>query len=314
MKIKAFAKINLFLDVLNKRRDGYHNINSLLTTISLFDIITLTSRPKDISVSIPQSCRFPGLPWEFSMGRDADNLITRAVRLLKKHTGCDKGAAISLVKRIPIGAGLGGGSADAAAVLTGLNRLWKTGLTGQQLEELSAQIGCDVPALVHGGTVRMEGRGEIITPLKPELKKELWGLLIYPGFAISTTDVYHRLDRHPDRTGRSFPAAIDRKFRLILSGLETGNRTDIAGGLFNAFQKTVFEKYPFLEMIKNYLEKLGAKHVLLTGSGSTVFVLLKDRKEGLTMAEELGRRIGSPLWTKVFHAIGMTKRDKTICA
>ena len=312
IKIKAFAKINLFLDVLNKRPDGYHNIRSLLTAVSLSDDISIASRPKEISTSITPACRFPGVPWDFSMGANDKNLITRAARLLKKHTGCRKGAAISLTKRIPIGAGLGGGSADAAAVLTGLNRLWKTGLSREQLREISAQIGCDVPALIHGGAMRMEGRGEIITPIAQAAENGLWLLLVYPGFAISTTDIYRRLDRRRRTSPRPPKAAIDRKFRLVLSGLEKGCQEDIGQGLFNAFQEAVFEKFPILEMIKNNLEKLGCKHVVLTGSGSTLFVPVKNRKEGLEAAGRLGRRFGSPLWTRVVHTIGMTKSDATI--
>lgn len=196
--IKAPAKINLFLDVLGKRPDGYHNIKSLLLPISLFDTIRIERRTANISTVISPVCRFRGIPWPFSIGNNDENLITRAAKLLKTCTGCRKGARISMMKRIPIGAGLGGGSADAAAVLTGLNRFWKTGLAREQLMEIGAQIGCDVPALIHGGAICMEERGEIITPIT-RFKRDFLMLLVYPGFAISTGNIYHRYDQDQDR-------------------------------------------------------------------------------------------------------------------
>ena len=304
--IKAAAKINLFLEVIDKRRDGYHNINSLLLPISLYDTIRIDDHARVMCSALPANCRFRGIPWALSMGSTSENLIIRAAEALKKRTGCKKGAKISLTKRIPIGAGLGGGSADAAAVLTGLNRLWETGLSKAQLMEVGARIGCDVPALVHGGAARMAGRGEIVSPLTGLALRDIHILLVYPGFAISTCDIYHRYD---DYHGRS-PArsAVKSKFQSVLAGLQAGASGLIGRGMFNALQETVFCKYPLLEMIKNSLEQAGAEHVLLTGSGSTVFALLKKRNEGDRTAEMLRKKIGSPLWTQVVHAIG--ERDR----
>jgi 4-diphosphocytidyl-2-C-methyl-D-erythritol kinase len=225
--------------------------------------------------------------------------------LLKKHTGYRKGAAIFLTKRIPIGAGLGGGSADAAAVLIGLNHLWQTGLSREQLMKVGARIGSDVPALIHGGAICMEGRGEVIIPLNRFVKRDFWLLLIYPGFAISTGDIYYRYDHHPGRS-RSDSSA-NSKFELIMSGLEHGSTRLVGQGLFNALQGAVFCKYPVLEMIKKRLEKAGAKRVLLTGSGSTVFVLLESKDEGEKMAQLIRRQIGAPLWTQIVHTIGKQK-------
>lgn len=302
IKIKAAAKINLFLDVLGKRKDGYHNIDSLILPISLFDTITIKNSPKNISTHISPVCYFEGIPWPFSMGNNDENLITHAARFLKKHTGYKKGAAIFLTKRIPIGAGLGGGSADAAAVLNGLNRLWKTGLSLNQLIEVGTQIGCDVPALIHGGAVRMQGRGEITAPIDPPVERDFWMLLVYPGLPISTGDIYRRFSQcHEKRAARN---SVRRKYQRIISGLGNGSLQTAGNGLFNALQETVFHKYPLLEMIKNSLENLGAKQVLLTGSGSTVFALLKCKKEGEEMAKMIRQKIASPLWTRIVHTIG----------
>jgi len=300
--IKAPAKINLFLDVLGKRQDGYHNIKSLLLPISLFDTIRIENRARNISAVISPVCRFKGIPWGFSMGSKDDNLITRAANFFKTCTACRKGAAIFLTKRIPIGAGLGGGSSDAAAVLIGLNRLWKTGLSREQLMEIGARIGCDVPALIHGGAIRMEGRGEIISPINDLVKCDLSMLLVYPGFAISTCDIYQRHDHHFKQI--LLHGSADSKFRLVMAGLKRGSTHIIGRGLFNALQETVFCKYPLLKIMKNSLEKAGAEHVELTGSGSTVFVLLKERNEGDKLAKLIRKQIGSPLWTQVVHTIG----------
>lgn len=309
LTLKAYAKINLFLDVKGKRRDGYHNIKSLLLPVSLHDTIRIQSQPGTISAVIPPACRFPGIPWAFSMGPAGENLVNRAAVLLKKITACRKGARITLTKRIPIGAGLGGGSADAAAVLTGLNLLWKTGLSTKELMEIGARIGCDVPALIHGGAICMEGRGESITPVNALIpgraragKRDICMLLVYPGFAISTRDIYCRYEHQLAARDTRPPAPA--KFNSALAGLQRDARELIGRGLYNALEQTVFRKYPLLEMIKNNLEKSGAKQVLLTGSGSTVFVLLKERSEGEKAARLIRERIGSPLWTKVVKAIG----------
>lgn len=302
IQIKASAKINLFLDVLGKRQDGYHNIKSLLMPISLYDTIKLESRPHHLSAVINPMCRFKGIRWPFSMGNTDENLIMKAARQFRACTGCRKGVLISMIKRIPIGAGLGGGSADAAAVLKGLNRLWKTGLSITQLTEIGARIGCDVPALIRGGAIYVEGRGEDITPVDQPLRRELWILLIYPGFSISTADIYRRYNHQPKR---SFPPSFPgRQIQYIVSGLKRGSTELIGKGLFNALQQTVFQKYPLLEMIKKCLEQTGVKHVLLTGSGSTVFVLLKNRNEGENIAKLVHQQIETPLWTQVVHTIG----------
>ncbi|MFA7159300.1 MAG: 4-(cytidine 5'-diphospho)-2-C-methyl-D-erythritol kinase [Kiritimatiellia bacterium] len=305
--IKAPAKINLFLDVLGKRRDGYHDIRSLVLPVSLYDTLRFEPRRKGIAASIAAECRFKGIPWSFSMGSRENNLVVRAAELLRKHTGCRKGAAISLTKRIPIGAGLGGGSSDAAAVLTGLNLLWQTGLSTFELMEIGARIGCDVPALIHGGANLMEGRGEAITPIEGINGGQILILLIYPGFAISTCDIYQRHDRRAPAARRS-PPAPGIKFRRVFEGIKQNSAGLIGRGLFNALQETVFSKYPLLEIIKNRLEKAGAEHVQLTGSGSTVFVLLNERSEGDKLARLIRRQIESPLWTKVVQTIGKSSR------
>ena len=166
MEIKTPAKINLFLDILGKRPDGYHNIKSVVVPVALYDQIILENSPESIETVAEHAIRLPGIPWTMAMCRSEDNLATRAARLLKEVTGHPGGVRITLEKNIPIGAGLGGGSSNAAAVLKGLNTLWQTGLSRDQLISLGIRLGCDIPALIQGGGLCMEGVGERLTPLR----------------------------------------------------------------------------------------------------------------------------------------------------
>jgi len=297
--LQAPAKINLFLEVRGRRTDGYHDIRSVVTPVSLWDSMVLESVPGGIELVSDPHVWFKGVPWPLTLGRADDNLAVRAARLFKSWTGCRCGGVrIRLKKRIPVGGGLGGGSADAAAVLLGLNRLWGTNLSASELMAMGARLGCDVPALVAAAPALMEGRGEIITPLqkvRPNLA--LWLVLVYPGFSVSTGDVYQRCDR--DLTIR--PA--NTKFTAILDGLESGRKYRIADGLFNTLERTVFRKYPVLKIIKNVLEKAGSPGVLLSGSGSTVFALTSSQDQGNRLIRRVRAEVGLPLWMATVRAM-----------
>ncbi len=297
LAIKAPAKINLFLEVLGKRGDGYHEIKSLVLPVSLFDRISLEITSGVIETAADNPARFPGIPWPVSMGPPEDNLTTQAARLLRKTTGCRLGARIRLKKNIPIGGGLGGGSSDAAAVLQGLNRLWNTGLSRDELMALGARLGCDIPALVHGGALEITGRGEHIRPLRRAAAPRLWLVLVNPGISISTGDIYARYQ--PGLTSR--PSR--NKLPSIVRGLEEGSLDRIAAGLFNALRATVYRKYPLLAIIHNELEQAGAKGVLLSGTGATVFALAASRAQGRRLAKRVRAAAGCPLWTCVARAI-----------
>ncbi|MFA5042714.1 MAG: 4-(cytidine 5'-diphospho)-2-C-methyl-D-erythritol kinase [Kiritimatiellia bacterium] len=297
MEIQAPAKINLFLDVLGKRPDGYHNIKSIVLPVAIYDRIVLESRPEGVETMTARDIQLPGIPWPLALCRPEDNLTTRAARLLKEVTGYPGGVRIVLEKNIPVGAGLGGGSSDAAAVLKGLNTLWGTGLSRDRLIALGARIGCDIPALIHGGSLCMEGVGELLTPMRRNTQNPLWLLLVYPGLAISTTDIYARY-----KTGLTSTPPAD-KFLQVVSGLEQGVPAQIAAGLHNALQATVFRKYPLLELIKNKLAAAGALGVQLTGSGSTLYALVKDADHGHILEERLRKSIGCPVWTCVAQAV-----------
>jgi 4-diphosphocytidyl-2-C-methyl-D-erythritol kinase len=297
MEIQAPAKINLFLDILGKRPDGYHNIKSIVLPVSVYDRVVLENHPDGIETVAANDIQLPGIPWAMALCRSEDNLTTRAARLLKEVTGHPGGVRIVLEKSIPIGAGLGGGSSDAAAVLKGLNTLWKTGLSQDRLISLGTRLGCDIPALIHGGSLCMEGMGEQLTPIRRHTQNPLWLLLVYPGFAVSTTDIYARY-----KTGLTSTPPAD-KFHQVVSGLEQGAPAQVAAGLYNALQATVFQKYPLLELIKNKLESAGALGVQLTGSGSTLYALAQDADHGRALDGRLRKSIGCPAWSCVAQAI-----------
>jgi len=297
LDLKAPAKINLFLEVLGKRSDGYHEIKSLALTVSLHDRIVLEPAPRGIETFADSRTCFAGIPWPVSMGPLKDNLAARAARLLKAATGYRHGARIRIEKRIPIGGGLGGGSSDAAAVLTGLNRLWNTGLSRPELMSLGARLGCDIPAMIQGGAVEINGRGESIRPIRRASPFPLWLVLVNPGICISTGDIYARY-----RPSLTSPPP-QSKFCNILRGLEEVSLDRIAAGLFNALQETVYRKYPLLEIVHKELEKANAKGVLLSGSGSTVFALAKNGAQGRELATRIRKAVDCPLWTCVAQAI-----------
>lgn len=297
LEIKAPAKINLFLDVLGKRKDGYHEIKSLLLPVSLFDRIILEKTPRVIETVAEDPTHFPGIPWPVSMGPPEDNLTTRAALLLRKTTGCRHGVRIRLKKRIPIGGGMGGGSSDAAAVLLGLNCLWNTGLSRAELMALGARLGCDIPALVHGGAIELTGRGEHIRPIRRAAASPLWLVLVNPGICIATGDIYARYK--PGLTSRP----PQDKFHSILRGLEEGSLERIAVGLFNALRDTVYRKYPLLGIIHKELERARAKGVLLSGTGATIFALTASRAQGHKVARRIRAALSCPLWTCVVQAI-----------
>lgn len=306
LEIEAPAKVNLYLDVLRKRTDGYHDIKSLAVPITLFDRLILEKLPSQIEMLAKPEVRFAGIPWSISMGPLSDNLINRAAQLLKETTGYRGGARIILEKRIPIGSGLGGGSADAAAVLKGLNILWRTKLTPKEIMQLGAQLGSDIPALIQGGAVEMTGRGERIRPIYWHRRTPLWLVLVNPGFSIATGDIYSRFI-----TGLT-SNAHQHRFASILRGLEEGSLDQVAAGLFNALQETVLRKYPLLKIIHNELEKAQTKGVLLSGSGPTVFALVESRAQGYRLKKRIRAALDFPLWTCVALAVAELEKSEPV--
>jgi 4-diphosphocytidyl-2-C-methyl-D-erythritol kinase len=256
--LHAPAKINLFLEVKNRRPDGYHNIESIMHTVSLYDRITI-----ETAATLSLVCDRPGLPV------DEKNLAMKAAGVLRKRLGIAGGARITLEKRIPMGAGLGGGSSDAATVLKGLLRLWKTDLPEKELVCLAKELGADVPFFLYGGTAVARGIGEKIEML--EKVPPACFVLVNPGFGVATPWVYRNLH---------FPLTKKQKINRIKRLLQQKKPSELWGSrFFNRLEEVVFPAYPEIRQIKNILSESGCMS-LMSGSGSTVFGLTSSKKTG----------------------------------
>jgi 4-diphosphocytidyl-2-C-methyl-D-erythritol kinase len=256
---EAPAKINLTLEVLRRRPDGYHEIRSILQAISLYDTLYF-SEASDISVK----CNMPGWSVEKS-------LVGKAVQLLQQAIPDKKGAAIEIKKRIPLLSGLGGDSSDAAAALRGLNRLWKLRLSPDKLLSLAASLGADVPFFLREGTVLVEGRGEILKTL-PSIQK-MWIVLVLPDIPVP-----------PGKTARMYAALKPSHFtdgsitQKLTEILHKDKHLDLSL-LFNSFENIAFDKYTGLSIYKEHLIKLSSPQVHLAGSGPTLFTMLRDKEK-----------------------------------
>ncbi|MBS4221098.1 4-(cytidine 5'-diphospho)-2-C-methyl-D-erythritol kinase [Bacillus sp. FJAT-49711] len=253
--MKAPAKINLTLDVLGKRTDGYHEVEMVMTTIDLADRIELENRDDSQIVIISHSRFVPD---------DQRNLAFQAARLLKEKFNIHQGVTISIDKIIPVAAGLAGGSSDAAATLRGLNILWKLNLSMAELAEIGSEIGSDVAFCVYGGTALARGRGEKITKLPAPPNS--WVILAKPTIGVSTADVYRnvKLDNidHPNT-------------EAMVSAIKNGQYEEVCRHLGNALEDVTLQMYPEVLHIKEQMEKFGADAVLMSGSGPTVFGLVQ---------------------------------------
>ena len=266
INLKAHAKINLFLDILDKREDGYHNIRTVFQEISLADEIEIKeTSAKSGKISVKTSD--PALP------SGAGNLAYKAAAAIKKYSGVKKGVEIFIKKNIPVGAGLGGGSSDAASVLTGLNRLWKLKLNKKTLCMIGKSLGADVPFFIYGGRCLGEGIGDILTPLHRKNKE--WYVIVYPRFEISTKYVYDQL--------------TERKKKCIITNY------------CNKLESVVLPRYPEIGAVKRKLKALGAAHSLMSGSGSCVFGVVKNEKAGKKIMDSLK---GSAYKDWLVHSVG----------
>ncbi|MBU7007775.1 4-diphosphocytidyl-2-C-methyl-D-erythritol kinase [Peptococcaceae bacterium DYL19] len=263
MELDATAKINLTLDILGKRPDGYHEVEMVMQAIELHDVVVLEETGEGIEVVT----NHPGLPGGPS------NIAYRAALLIKESFGIKSGVRIQISKNIPLAAGLAGGSTDAAAVLKGLNSLWELGLSYEELLAQAVLIGSDVSFCIRGGTALAKGRGEVITPL-PDAP-ELWLVLVKPPLDVSTAQIYRGFD----------PARVAGRpdTRMMVSSIERGDKAGIAGGLANVLESVTLSEYPVVGQIKKRLEQAGALRALMSGSGPTVFGITHD----LNQAEEI---------------------------
>ena len=249
--VKAPAKINLTLDVLGKRDDGYHEVEMIMTTVDLADRIGLESR-NDGQIRIISADRF--------VPDDHRNLAYQAAKLVKDTYGIKKGVSITLEKKIPVAAGLAGGSSDAAATLKGLNELWNLNLTVDQLAEHGAKIGSDVSFCVYGGTALATGRGEQIQELTAP--PNCWIILAKPTIGVSTADVYGSLKLHE---------VIHPDTKAMIRAIQEKDYELMCKSMGNALETVTLKLHPEVSTIKEQMTKFGADAVLMSGSGPTVF-------------------------------------------
>lgn len=267
--IHANAKINLALDVLNRRPDGYHTVRMIMQSLSLCD--TLTLRKSDVPgiILVAQNPHhFPDVTW------DENNLIYKAAQLFMDTYPTECGVQITIDKQIPSAAGLAGGSSDAAATLKGLNQLFDKNLSMDELKVLGVKLGADVPYCIQLGTALSEGIGEVLTTLKPA--PALYCTLVKPAAAVSTKYVYEHLDlstaKHPD---------ID----AALTAIETGNIAKLCENLDNILEPVARTLCPEVAKIEEKLKELGALGACMSGSGPTVFGLFSDGNAAIEAAE-----------------------------
>jgi 4-diphosphocytidyl-2-C-methyl-D-erythritol kinase len=264
--VRAPAKVNLFLEILGKRSDGYHEMATLMVAVNLYDRLVLKHDPAgDIELRCNRQ--------DLSTG--SDNLVTRAAVLLRGHTGCTRGVKIELAKRIPMQAGLAGGSTDAAAALLGLNELWQLKLGREDLAELGARLGSDVPFFLGGPAAWCTGRGEKVTPLP--LGRQLHLVILCPPVGLATADVYRNV-RVPDQpeTGEEIRRAV-----------EAGDIEEIGRRLHNRLQPPALQLCPAIAQYQARLARLGPTGQLMSGSGSSLFALCRGRDQARRLASEL---------------------------
>lgn len=259
LELKALAKINLGLDVLGRRENGYHDVRMVMQTIYLYDDVIL-EKTKEPGIHLETN--LPYLPV------DENNIAYKAARILMDEFDIQTGMNIRLRKFIPVSAGMAGGSTNAAAVLFGMNRMFDLQLSEQQLKDRGVKLGADVPYCIMRGTVLAEGIGEILTPLSPMPK--CYVLIAKPGISVSTKTVYEKFDAltevpHPDIDG-------------LIQGLDVGDLQWVAASMGNVLEGVTIGEYPVIEEIKNVMKQEGALNAMMSGSGPTVFGIFADRR------------------------------------
>ncbi|WP_352399977.1 4-(cytidine 5'-diphospho)-2-C-methyl-D-erythritol kinase [Anaerotignum sp.] len=294
LRLKARAKINLTLDVTGKREDGYHLIKTIMQTVSLYDGIYMKRiRKNDIIIK-------SNLTW---LPTDNRNLAYRAAELMKSKFGITEGIFIEIDKRIPVAAGLAGGSADCAAVLVGMNRLFELGLSVKELESLAFLLGSDIPYCVQRGTVLAEGVGEVLTPVECPCPMCYVVLAKLP-VSVSTAMVYRELDwqsveKHPDTKG------------MILAMAE-GDVTKMGQLLGNVLETVTIPMHPKIAQLKEEMLCHGAQGALMSGSGPTVFGLFKDEENAKEAATTIRKKFGlkEVVATQIYHGNSGKRGDE----
>mgnify|MGYP000346871766 CR=1 FL=1 len=260
MRLRAFAKINLGLDILRKREDGYHEVRMIMQTIQMYDVLEMKKVKKP---GISLSVNYPYIP------SDERNLVYKAAKLLMDEFQVKEGVDIRLEKFIPVAAGMAGGSSDAAAAMVGINHLFKLGLSENDLMDRAVNIGADVPYCIMRGTALAEGIGEKLTRIAQV--PDCYVLIGKPGIGVSTKTAYEslqldKIQSHPDIDG-------------MIRDIENGNLLAMTDKMGNVFESGIIGKYPVIGEIKDLMEANGALKAMMSGSGPTVFGIFDDREK-----------------------------------
>ena len=276
LSYKAYAKVNLGLDVLRRREDGYHEVKMIMQMVNLYDTITIEETSSDLGIVITADADF--------VPTNEDNLIYKAAKLLLDEFKIASGVKIDLKKRIPVAAGMAGGSTDAAATLIGVNELFNLGLSVNDLMIRGVKIGADVPYCVMGGTALSEGIGEILTPVKGMPQCHI--LIAKPPINVSTKFVYENLHAneltwHPDIDG-------------LVESINVSDIKGITSKMENVLETVTVKEYPIIEEIKTFMKENGALNSIMSGSGPTVFGIFED----LTVAKEAYEKLVAKNITK----------------
>lgn len=270
LRVRSHAKINLYLDVFDRREDGFHHLETIFQSVDLADELTAQARANGIELTCTPN----------PVASVEDNLAYRAARLLQERYGVDRGARLTIAKHVPIAAGLAGGSGDAAAALAALNALWDLQLDDETLASLALELGSDVPYCLLGGTVAATGRGEILSPL-PALRDGCF-LLVHPPIQVSTAWLFN----HPDLPRKQRPETPwSLRFQAAVAAVREGR---IADAMFNAFEDVVFAAHPHLRALKQNLLDAGCDAAVMSGSGPTLVGLCATRPQAQAAQERLG--------------------------
>ena len=269
ISLKSRAKINLSIDVIGKREDGYHIVEMIMQTIDLYDDIKLKELEED-NITIKSECSYIPL--------NEDNIVYKAAKLIKEKMDIKKGIEIFIKKNIPVAAGMAGGSSNAAAVLVGLNELWKLCLSKDELRDLGLKLGADVPFCIEGGTALAEGIGEKLTYIKG-INKDVNILVCKPDIFVSTKEVYQSLDiknieKRPDN-------------KLLIEKLKNDDIVSVSNNMVNVLEEVTSKKYSDIKAIENIIIKNGAMGTMMSGSGPTVFGFFDNEEKAKRARVEL---------------------------
>ena len=285
LELKALGKINLGLDILGKRPNGYHDVRMVMQTVMLYDDVTLEKKEEE-GIELETNLSF--LPV------DSGNIAYKAAKLLIDEFKLTGGIKIHLEKHIPVAAGMAGGSTNAAAVLYGMNKMYDLGLTMEELMERGVKLGADVPYCIMRGTVLAEGIGEILTPLAPLPK--CYVLIAKPPLSASTKEIYEKYDSKEDIVHPDIDAIID--------GLENDDIKKVAENMGNVLEQVMIPDFPVLDEIKKTMMENGALGSMMSGSGPTVFGIYDDRKLAKDAAAKIQEKnLAKQVYVTVAHNV-----------